>query len=64
MKDMLKVLDIKEWAVSHGAIIVGLILLSVGLGLDIIGLITAGIWVLAFGLCVLFGAAFRKLYTK
>jgi len=46
----LKILSTKEWALSHGLIIGGLILLSVGLALGpgryvggLIGLIIAGI---------------------
>jgi len=67
----LKVLSKKEWALSHGFIIGGLILLSIGLGLGlgpivhgIVGLIIAGIWCFAGGLCFVFKYAFRKLAAK
>jgi len=64
----LKILSKREWVLSHGFIIGGLILLSVGLALGpgryiggIIGLIIAGIWCFAGGLCFVFEYAFRKL---
>jgi len=70
MKD-LKVLSKGEWTLSHGFIVGGLILLSVGLGLGlgpiihgVVGLIIAAIWCFAGGLCVVFSAAFRKLAAK
>jgi hypothetical protein len=66
-----KVLSIKEWALSHGFILAGLILLSIGLALGlgcyiggIVGFIIAGIWCLAGGLCFLFIFAFRRLARK
>jgi hypothetical protein len=66
-----KVLSRKEWALSHGFILAGLILLSIGLALGlgphiggIIGLIIAGIWCFAGGLCLIFIPAFRKLAQK
>ena len=67
----LKVLSKRECALSHGFLIVGLILLSVGLALSlgphiggIISLIIAGIWCFAGGLCFVFDYAFGKLATK
>ena len=60
----LKVLNIKEWALSHVFIIGGLVLLSAGLSLEVIGLTIAGIWSFAGGLCFLFSFAFRKLVAK
>ncbi len=70
MKD-LKVLSKKELALSHGFLIGGLILLSVGLALGpghyigwIIGLIIAAIWCFAGGLCFAFANAFAKLIAK
>jgi hypothetical protein len=67
----LKVLSKKKWALSHGFILAGLILLSIGLALGpgryvrgIIGLIIAGIWCFAGGLCFIFIPAFRKLAQK
>jgi len=67
----LTVLSRKKWALSHGFILAGLILLSVGLALGlgryvgwIIGLIIASIWCLAGGLCFIFIPAFRKLAQK
>jgi len=48
----------REWALSHGSILAGLILLSVGLALGMghyiagmSGLVTASIWCFAGGLC-------------
>jgi len=59
------------WVTSHGFIIGGLILLSVGLGLGlgpiihgVVGLIIAGIWCFGGGLCFVFSTAFRKLIAK
>jgi hypothetical protein len=70
MKDF-KVLSTKELVLSHGFIIGGLILLSVGLALSlgpivhgIVGLIIASIWCFAGGLCFVFIPAFAKLAAK
>jgi len=67
----LKVLSRREWALSHGFIIGGLILLSVGLALGlgptihgIVGLIIAGIWCFCGGLCFVFSNAFEKQVAK
>lgn len=71
----LKVLSRKEWVRSHGFILAGLILLSVGLSVGlalglgryggaIVGLMIAGIWCFAGGLCFIFIPAFRKLAQK
>ena len=67
----LKVLSRKEWVLSHGFILAWLILLSVGLALGlgryggaIVGLMIAGIWCFAGGLCFIFIPAFRKLAQK
>ncbi len=67
----LKALGRKGWALSHGFILAGLILLSIGLALGlgpyiggIIGFIIAGIWCFAGGLCLIFIPAFRKLAQK
>ena len=67
----LKVLSRSECALSHGFIIGGLILFSVGLALGVgpklgglIGFIIAGIWCFAGGLCFVFRSAFRKLVAK
>jgi len=66
-----KALSKRERLLSHGFLIGGLILLSVGLSLDpgryiggLIGLIIAGIWCFAGGLCFVFRDAFRKLGAK
>ena len=67
----LEVLSRREWALSHGFLIGGLILLSVGLSLGpgrliggLIGLIIAGIWCFASGLCFVFRPGFAKLAVK
>jgi len=67
----LKVLSRKKWVLSHGFILAGLILLSVGLALGlgrygggIVGLMIAGIWCLAGGLCFVFSPALKKLAQK
>ena len=67
----LKVLSGKEWALSHGFLIGGLVMLSVGLALGpgryiggLIGLIIAGIWCFTGGLCFVFSNAFAKLVSK
>ena len=66
-----KVLSKKEWTLSHGFILAGLILLSIGLALGlgryiggIIGLIIAGMWCFAGGLCFIFIPVCRKLSQK
>jgi hypothetical protein len=71
VKHGLKVLTKKKFALSHGFIIGGLILLSAGLALSlgpiihgIVGLIIAGIWCFAGGLCFVLEAAFTKLIAK
>jgi len=70
MKDP-KVLSKKDWALSHSFLIGGLVLLSVGLSLGpgryiggLIGLIIAGVWCFAGGLCFVFSNAFAKLAAK
>ena len=67
----LKVLGRKGWALSHGFILAGLILLSIGLALGlgpyiggISGLIIAGISCFAGGFCLIFIPAFGKLAQK
>ena len=57
----LKVLGIAEWLISHILIVGGLVLITVGLLQETMVLNIAGIWVVALGLCVVFGTAFRKL---
>ncbi len=66
-----KLLSKGECALSHGFIVGGLILLSVGLSLGpgryiggLIGLIIAGVWCFAGGLCFVFSNAFAKLAAK
>jgi len=67
----LKVLGRKEWALSHGFILAGLTLVSIGLALGlgpyiggIIGLMIAGICCFAGALCFIFILAFRRLAPK
>jgi hypothetical protein len=66
-----QVLSKKEWVLSHGFLIGGLILLSVGLSLglgcyigELIGLIIAGIWCFAGGLCFVFIPGFVRLVAR
>jgi len=64
----LKVLSTKEFMISHILVVGGLVLVTVGIlqgltGLGV-GLIIAGMWVGALGLCIGFGAAFKKLLAK
>ncbi len=66
-----RVLNRKEWARSHGFVLAGIILLSIGLasGLGryfggIVGLIIAGMWCFAGGLCFIFIPMCRKLSQK
>ena len=58
----------KEWLVSHGLIIVGLILLSVGLGIVLplkAGiLVVIGIWLLSSGICAAVVTATKKPAEK
>ena len=68
---ILKVMSTKEWALSHGFIIGGLILITVGLALwlgpSLGGLIAfpiAAIWCFAGGVCFAFTFVFRKLLEK
>ena len=60
---LFQVLNVKEWAISHAFLIVGLILISIGLPLGV-GYIIGGVWVFALGLCLTFSLVFAKLYTK
>ena len=67
----LKLLRKKGWALSHSLILAGLILLSIGLASGLgryiggmIGLVIAGIWCFAGGLCFIFILAFRRLAQK
>jgi TRAP-type C4-dicarboxylate transport system permease large subunit len=67
----LEVLSRKGWALNHGFILAGSILPSVGLALrlgrcigGIVGLIIAGMWCFAGGLCLIFIPVCRKLSQK
>jgi len=60
----LKILSIQEFLIFHILLIAGLVLLSVGLASGSVGLNIAGIWVLAAGLCMGIGTAFKKLMAK
>ncbi len=61
---LLKVLNIKEWVLSHVFLIGGLVLLSIGLGSGAIGLTITGIWCIAGGFCFTLRSAFAKLAAK
>lgn len=60
----LKVLSVVEWLASHILIIGGLTLITIGLLQEVVVLTIIGIWAIALGACIVFGAAFRKLATK
>ena len=60
----LKVMSVKEFAVSHVIVVGGLVLVTVGLSLQVVGLTIAGIWIFAVGMCVGLGFAFKKLTAK
>lgn len=60
----LKVLSVVEWLASHILIIGGLTLITIGLLRDGMALSISGIWAIALGTCIVFGAAFKKLATK
>ncbi len=68
MKDLFKILSVKEWALSHVFLVGGLVLVTVGMvqGLSNLGvaLIIIGMWVGALGLCLAFGYIFKKLIVK
>ena len=67
-----KVLSQKEFIVSHGLVIVALVLVSIGLGVaggrlgvggEVVLFIVA-MWLFAAGVCAAFSAAFAKLASK
>ena len=60
----LKVLSIQEWLSSHILLVGGLVLVTIGLLQEGVVLTIIGIWGFALGLCLGFGAAFKKLATK
>ncbi len=60
----LKVLSIQEFIISHILLAGGLVLVTIGLLQEIMELNIIGIWVFALGLCLGFGAAFKRLMTK
>jgi len=64
MKSLLKVLTIKEWALSHVLLVGGLVLVTIGLIQGAMVLNIIGIWAFALGLCLGLGAIFAKLAAK
>ncbi len=60
----LKVSNITEFLVSHILLVGGLVLITVGLLQGIMVLNIIGIWAFALGLCVAFGAVFKRLLAK
>ena len=60
----LKVLSMTEFLISHILLVGGLVLISCGLALDIVGLNIAGIWALAMGLDLGLVPVFKKLAAK
>ena len=61
---MLKVLNVKEFVLSHILFVGGLVLITIGLLQETMGLTVIGIWVLALGLCLGAGFIFAKLVAK
>ena len=63
-----KLLTTTEFLMSHLLLVGGLVLVTLGVlqGLTTVGgvLIIAGMWAGALGLCIFFGAAFKKLLAK
>ena len=59
-----KVLSIQGWLLSHILLVGGLVLVTIGLLQGVMVLTVIGIWCFALGLCLGFGAAFKKLATK
>ena len=60
----LKVLNVKEFVLSHILLVGGLVLITIGLLQETTVLTVIGIWVIALGLCLGFGFAFGKLVAK
>ena len=60
----LKVLSVKEFILSHILLAAGLVLITLGLLQEGMALTVIGIWAIALGLCLGFGAAFKKLAAK
>ncbi len=61
---MLKVLNVKEFVLSHILLVGGLVLVTIGLLQGVMALNVIGIWVIALGLCLTFGYIFAKLAAK
>ena len=60
----LKVLGVGEWLAAHILLVGGLVLITVGLLQDSTVLTVIGIWAIALGACIGFGAAFKKMISK
>jgi len=60
----LKILSTTEFLVAHILLVGGLVLVTIGLLQGVMVLNVIGIWALALGFCVEFGAAFKKLVSK
>ncbi len=61
---MFKVLNVKEWVISHILLVGGLVLFTIGLLMRIAGLTVAGIWVVAAGFCYTSLTIASKLLAK
>ncbi len=61
---ILKVLNVKEFVLSHILLVGGLVLITIGLLQETMALTVIGIWVIALGLCLAFGFIFAKLVAK
>ena len=60
----LKVLSMRELLMSHILLVGGLVLITIGLLQEAVVLNIIGLWAVAMGLCVGFGAIFKKLLSK
>ena len=61
---MLKVLNAKEFILTHILLVGGLVLVTIGLLQEYMVLNIIGIWAFALGLCMGLGAIFAKLVSK
>ena len=60
----LKVLNIRDFLVSHILLVGGLVLVTMGLLQPNMNLNVIGIWTIALGLCLAIGNGFKRLSEK